>query len=155
MARRQIEIPGTERTDVDPALLDAGEKYLDLRRVKRRASDNTREAKHIVLALMASHAVVLFEIKDPETGEVIQLELDNEPKLRTKKTGNVGDNLDPGDGIPSAPPDEHGGIPRGLIAEALQAQADAAILETTDGDVVVPDVAAPKKPKKRKAKASA
>lgn len=145
MARRQTEIPGTERDDVPPALLEAGEKWLDLRREKRRVGDKAKEAKYGVLALMGSHRVALFSLKDPETDEVMTLELDNEPKLRTKKTGDVDSEV--GEGLPQhdGPMSGPDGVPQGLIAQAEKAQDDMNVVETADGDVGVPDKAAPKK----------
>lgn len=150
MARKQIEIPGTERTDVPAALLEAGEKWLDMRREKRRTSEKAKEAKYGVLSLMDSHGVELFSLKDPETEEVMTLELDNEPKLRTKKTGEVESEI--GEGLPAhdGPTTNSAGIPEGLIAQAMKAQDDAAGVEVTaEGDVVVPDKAAPKNKKPR------
>jgi len=151
MSRKQIQIPGTERTDVPEALLEAGEKWLDKRREKRRASEHAKEAKYGVLALMASHKVALFKLTDPETEEVMELEFDNEPKLRTKKTGSVESEV--GDGLPQhSGPAVTDGVPQGLIAQAMRAQDEANGVEVTaDGDVTVPETAAPKG-KKRKSK---
>lgn len=135
MARRQISIPGTDRTDVPPALLEAGEKWLDLRREKRRIGDKAKEAKAGVLMLMEMHKHPKFSLKDHETDEIMTLELDNEPKLRTKKSGEVESEM--GDGLPSEQPPQSAAMD-GLIAQAMKAQQDTGTEETADGDVVPP-----------------
>lgn len=151
MARRQTEIPGTERTDVPASLLEAGELWLDTRRTKRRASDQAKEAKLGVLQLMAVNKIPKFTLTDPESQEVMELEVDTEPKLRTKKTAEM--EPEPiGDGIPSGG-DSGPGVHPGLIAQAERDAEANGVSETIDGDVVPPDRAAPKKkrgPKKQK-----
>jgi hypothetical protein len=136
MARRQTEIPGTERTDVPAELLELGESYLELLRNKRRANEKCKDGKKAVLSMMQLKGHALFTLKDPETDEVVELELDNEPKLRTRRTGSVDSEI--GDAMPDA----------GAIADAAKTQADAGV-EEIDGDVVVPDKAAPKKRAKK------
>lgn len=150
MTRRQTEIPGTERTDVPASLLEAGELWLDSRRVKRRAADKAKEAKLGVLQLMAVNKIPKFTLTDPESQEVMELEVDTEPKLRTKKTAEM--EPEPiGDGIPSGG-DSGPGVHPGLIAQAERDAQSNGVSETSDGDIVPPDTSVPKtKPRKKRA----
>jgi hypothetical protein len=151
MARRQLQITGTERKDVPPELDEAGETWLEMRREKRRVADKAKEAKAGVLMLMQMHKVKKYTVKDPESEEILELQIDLEPKLRTKKTGEAGDG-EVGEGIPAAP-ESSPGIHPGLIAQAEKAQADAGVEETPEGDVVpVTDASVPRKPRKGGAK---
>lgn len=143
MARRQLQIAGTERTDIPPEILEAGEKWLDLRTDKRRVAERAKEAKYGLIALMQSRKVDTFRYKDPETGETRSLSVDLEAKISVRKVTEDDVSDARVDATPSTP-DVH----PGLIAQAERAQADAGVAETADGDVVVPETSAPK-PKKR------
>lgn len=148
MARRQLQIAGTERTDIPQPVLEAGEKWLDQRKAQRRATERMKESKFGLIALMQSNKVPLFVYRDGETGESVRLKIDLEPKLsatRVKETD--GDATPEVDDTPPAP-DVH----PGLIAKAAQAQADNGVAENDEGDVVVADEAAPKKKRGGKGK---
>lgn len=149
MARKQTEIPGTERTDLPPELLDAGMKWLDQRKEARRATERRKEAKFAVITLMQSRKVEVFKILDEETGEYRTLRCSLEPKLTASKSGEVESEV--GDAIGDGPssPDVH----PGLIKQAEKAQADANVEETSDGDVAVPETSVPKAKRGRKPKA--
>lgn len=147
MARRQLQIAGTERTDIPPEILEAGEKWLDLRTDKRRVAEKAKEAKYGLIALMQSRKVETFRYKDPETGETRSLSIDMEAKVSVRKVSedDVAETIDTTPSAPSVHP--------GLIAQAEKAQAEAGVAETADGDVVPPDTSAPKSKAKRKGKA--
>jgi hypothetical protein len=151
MARRQLQIAGTERTDIPDEVDEAGEKWLELRKETRRATERTKEAKQQLIALMGAFKVPKFHHKDPDTGENILLTVDLEPKLRAKKTGENEDTK-VGDGVaPSGRADSGPGVPEGLIAQAQKAQSDNGVEENEEGDVVPPEKSKAK-PKKRKGK---
>jgi hypothetical protein len=148
MARRQLEIAGTQRDDIPPEILEAGEKWLDLRTDKRRVAERAKEAKYGLIALMQARKVETFRYKDPETGETRSLSVDLEPKISVRK---VKDDAEPveSDIATSSGPSVH----PGLIAQAEKAQAEANVEETADGDVAVPETSAPKAKGKRGKKA--
>jgi hypothetical protein len=147
MARRQLQIAGTERSDIPPELAEAGEKMLDLRREKRRIGEKAKEARFSVILLMQSHKIPEARFKDPETEEFVDLSIDLEPKLRIKRSGEA--DTDVGDAVePATPPGNE--VRDGLIAQAERAMAENGVVETPEGDVAVPETAAPKK--KRTAK---
>lgn len=148
---KQLRIEGTGRPGIPEALEDASEDLLEKRRDKRRitkeANDKVKQAMWKVLTLMQEHNVQQHTVKDPDTEEL--LEFDLETVLRIRKTGEVAsDDGEEDDEIISAS-DGAGGVHPGLIAQAEKAQADAGVAETSDGDVVPPDTAAPKAKGKR------
>jgi len=152
MARRQLQIAGTERTDIPPEVDAAGEKWLELRKEARRGRERATEAKAQVIALMGAFKVPVFKHRDPDTGEVITLGVEMKPHLTAKKSGEVesevGDEVRPSSGGDSTP-----GPHEGLIKQAMDAQNETNVTETEEGDVGVPDKAAPKAKAKKKRKA--
>jgi hypothetical protein len=151
MARKQLQIAGTERTDVPAEILEAGEKWLGLRTDKRRIAEKAKEAKFGLIVLMQARKVAEFRYRDPETGETRSLSVDLEPKLSVRKVSEdaAAEGPDNVDAKPSSP-DVH----PGLIAQAEKAQADAGVAETSEGDVVPTDASVPKAKRNGKRKAS-
>ena len=150
MARRQMRIPGTENAAIPDAVVEAGEEWLDLRREARRHRDKAKEGKTAVLLLMQQHKIAEYAVKDPDTGEILDLYVETETKLKTRRRHEA-DDIEVGEGIPaSSAPDA--GVHPNLIAQAEKANLDNGVAETDDGDVVPPDEAAPKGKRKRKAK---
>lgn len=92
---------------------------------------------------MGAHKISRYKYTEPDSGEEILLSLDDEPKVRAKKTGEA----DPepiGDGVPSHANPHPDDVHAGLIRQAEKAQDDANVGESADGDVVVPEKMAPK-----------
>lgn len=141
MARKQMTIKGTERADIPESVEEAGLEWLDKRREARRAAEKKKEAKFKVIALMQSHKIPLLKILDEETGEYRKLRVSLEPKLTEEKTGEVESEVGEGASDGPVPSDVH----PGLIAQAEKAQAEAGVAENSEGDVVPPEAAAPKK----------
>ena len=150
MARRQLHLAGTERTDIPKPVLEAGEEWLDSRKEARRARERMNEKYFGALAVMQSHKLSIAKIVDDETKEVITLRVTNDPKLVAEKDGEVESEV--GDGLPVHDGASDGGIAPGLIRQAERAQADANVEESSDGDVSVPEKAAPKQSRGRKGK---
>lgn len=150
MARRQMQIAGTERSDIPPELDEAGAKWLDLRKEARRATERKKEAKFSVIALMQAHKIKIFKHRDEETGEEVSLKVELEPKLTASKSGEPDHEASEGGGMPEHAGGASDGVHAGLIAQAEKAQLDAGVSVSSDGDVVPPDVAAPKKKPARK-----
>lgn len=150
MARKQQRLPGMENDGVPEDLENAGEKYLELKREKRRLGEKVKESRAAVLLLMKTHKVEIYAVKDEETGETIELETETEVKLKTRRTAEA-DDIEVGEGIASVPPSD--GPHPGLIAEAERASDGTNAVVDPEGDVVPKDEAAPKKKRgKRKAK---
>jgi hypothetical protein len=148
MARRQLAIAGTERTDIPEAVLEAGEEWLDKRKAQRRAVEKAKESKFGLIALMQSNKIPVFVHRDSETGEYTRLKIDLEPKLSASRVKDA--EADAASDVDESPPTPD--VHPGLIAKAQQAQADNGIEENAEGDVVVPDEAAPKKKRGGKGK---
>jgi hypothetical protein len=157
MARRQMNIPGTEPVEI-VEISEAGEEWRDARKEKKAAAEREKQKKFSLIALMHAHKVEKYKYTEQDTDEEVLLTVELEPKLRAKKTGEHEPEI--GEGLPqhAGPSTNADGVPEGLIAQAMAAQDDANGVEvTSDGDVVVPDKAAPKakkrggsKPKKAK-----
>lgn len=148
MARKQMNIPGTERTaipDVEVAAEELREVSLEHNELGKKKTAKKAE----LLALLKAHKLKLYRYHD-EDGEEIELRVDDEPKVKLRKTGEA--EAEVGEGIPELSVDT---VSKGLINQALRAQDDVSVEETEDGDVVVSDKAAPKtkKPRAKKAKA--
>jgi hypothetical protein len=153
---KQLRIANTGRPGIPEVLEEASEDLLGLRRDKRRImkeqNDKVRTGEWKVLTLMQEHDVKKLAIKDPDTEEILSFDL--EAVLRIRKTGEVGDGESGEEVTPKAPssPDVHPGLI--AMAEQAKAQADANVEETGDGDITVPDTAAPKAKRGKKAKKS-
>lgn len=140
MAKKQMQIPGTERKVIDE-VEQAAEAYREVRDERCELSRREKQKKLELLAVMKAHKVKRYKYDD-ENGEEILVALDErEPEVKVQRTGeaesSVGEGVSTGEDTPPA------GM-SGLIAEAMKAQEDAGVAES-DGDVTVPEKAAPKK----------
>lgn len=146
---KQLRIIGTGRPGIPDALEEASEDLLSSRRDKRQitkaANDKVKTAEWKVLTLMQEHNVKQHTVKDPDTEEI--LEFDLETVLRIRKTGEVGDG-DEGEEVVPSSGEATSDVHPGLIAQAEKAQADAGVAETEDGDVVPTDASVPRTPKR-------
>ena len=148
--RKQMQIPGTERKSV-PEVEEAAEAYREVRDERCELSRKEKQKKLELLAVMKAHKVKKYKYDD-ENGEELLVSLDErEPEVTVKKTGEVESEV--GEGVVSGEGMEPAGM-RGLIGEAMKAQQDAGVEETSDGDVAVPDAPAPKKGKRGRRKKS-
>jgi len=152
MARRQLQIKGTERKSV-PEVEEAAEAYREVRDERMELTRKEKLKKFELLAVMKAHKIKKYKYDD-DSGEELLVELsEKEPDVSVKKTGDVVD--DDSDVSPSSN-GHSSSVPQGLIDQALAAQAEASVVETSDGDVAVPDKAASTKGKRgRKAKKGA
>jgi hypothetical protein len=151
---KQLEVPGTQRTDIPPEILEAGKKWLDANKEQRRTKEKAKEAKFGLIALMEARKIPKFRYLDPETKEMKSLSIDLEPKLSVRKADEdpSADTSSESSGGASSSPAVH----PGLIAQAEAAQAGAeqtkaGVSVDDEGDVVPPDTAAPKSGKRKKA----
>lgn len=144
----QLRIVGTGRPGIPEALEDASADLLEKRRNKRRImreqNEQVSQAEWKVLTLMQEHNIKQHHVKDTDTEELLAFDL--EQVLRITKTGEVASEDGEGDGDSTPPTDA---VHPGLISMAEKAQADVNVEETPDGDVTVPDTAAPSSKKKR------
>jgi len=156
MARKQLQIKGTERQG-HPALEEAGDNH---RVALKERKDSTKAHNEkcagtlgILIATMRSLRVEKYKY-DNEDGEEIEITLDEKFVVRIRKTGETDDGI--GDEVVESDPvkSDDPSIPKGLIAQALKAQEDAGVAETTDGDVVTPDTASPKGKRTKRSKQS-
>lgn len=149
---RQLRIVGTGRPGIPEALEEASadllEKRRDKRRITREQNEKVSQAEWGVLTLMQEHNIKQHTVKDSDTEELLSFDL--EQVLRISKTGEVASEEGEEDG-PSSPPTSD--VHPSLIAQAEKAQADAGIEENSEGDVTVPDTAAPKVKRGGKSKA--
>lgn len=145
---RQLRIAGTGQPGISEALTEASEDLLEKRRDKRRImktqNDLVAKAEWKVLTLMQQDGIKTHKIKDAETEELLNFNL--EQVLKISKTGEVESEEGEEDGDSTPPTDA---VHPGLISMAEKAQADVNVEETPDGDVTVPDTAAPSSKKKR------
>lgn len=141
---RQLAIVGTERKQ-HPAVEEAANKYREARDVRMEHTKREKQAKLMLIAVMQAAHVNKYKFDDAE-GEELLVAIDEKIDVKVSKTGEAESAI--GEGVDSEPHDDPG-IHKGLIAQALQAQADAGVTEV-DGDVVTPDSAAPKKGKRAK-----
>jgi hypothetical protein len=151
MAKRQAAFPGMERekTDGEVAAEEAHEKWLDAK-AERKAMKVRETQLHVeLIAIMNAHKMRKYKYRG-EDGIAREFSLDSETKVRSRK---LPEEQQDADKAPPAPNGENGVHP-GLIDQALASQADEANVEVTaDGDVTVPDTAAPKRGRKPKAQA--
>lgn len=153
--RKQLNIPGTERKSV-PEVEEAAAAFVEVRDERMGLTRKEKLKKFELLAVMKAHKVKRYKFDDAN-GEELLVELsEKEPDVTVRKTGEsegeVGEEVSSGsNGVDTVHP--------GLIAQAMKAQEDDANVEvSSDGDVTVPDKAAPKAKAKgkrgRKAKAN-
>lgn len=141
---RQLAIVGTERKQ-HPAVEEAANKYREARDVRMEHTKREKQAKLMLIAVMQAANVNKYKFDDAE-GEELLVAIDEKIDVKVSKTGEAESAI--GEGVDSEPHDDPG-IHKGLIAQALQAQTDAGIVEV-DGDVVPSDRSAPKKSKRAK-----
>lgn len=145
MSKRQTVIAGMERKQ-HPALEEAASKFVEARDERMSLSKKEKQAKLMLIATMQSLEIKKYKFDDAEGVELL-VSIDEKIDVAVRETGEEPSVV--GEGIDSEPHDDPG-IHKGLIAQALQAQTDAGIVETADGDVVPSDKAAPKKAKRAK-----
>jgi hypothetical protein len=144
--RKQIQIPGTERKE-HPEVEEAAGAYVVVRDERSELSKREAQKKMELLAVMRAHKLAVYKFYDDNGEELVARIDDGDPKVSVRRTGEAEPEI--GEGI-SEP--KSSGMD-GLIAQAMKAQDDAVGVEvTSDGDVTVPDKAAPKKARKGKKK---
>ncbi len=149
MARRQMQIPGTQRKEV-PEVEKAGEAFREVRDERRALKDREKQKKIELIAVMQAHKVKVYKWRDDETGDEIRVEIsEGETKVKLAKTGEADSVI--GEGLPSAPA-HAGGVHPALLDQAERSMAEANVEQSEDGDVVVPETSAPKTKSKRKKK---
>jgi len=144
MTRRQTQIPGTERKSV-PEVEEAALGYIEARDERMTHTKREKQKKLELLAVMRAHRVTKYKFDDAEGEELMVSLEDKEPDVSVRKTGDA--EAPVGEGMPTG--DESTGPHQGLIAQAMRDQ-ETGVEVTNEGDVVVPDKAAPKKPRKGK-----
>lgn len=144
MSRKQMTIPGTGRkqnADVE----NAADMYRDARDERMKHSKLEKQRKLELIAVMQANKIKRYKFDDSE-GEELEVSIDEKVDVSVRKTGEAESAI--GEGV--ATPSDDGAIPRGLIEQAMKGQDDINVLESADGDVVVPEKSAPKaKGKKR------
>jgi len=147
MARRQLQIKGTERKE-HPEVETAADSYREARDDRMELTKKEKQKKLELIAVMQAHKLKKYKFDDSE-GEELCVAIEDKIDVSVRKTGDtaseVGTGVSSGDG-------ETGGISQGLIDQALKAQDDMNVEETAGGDIVVPDKAAPKTKRKAKKK---
>ncbi len=154
MARRQMNIPGTERTNI-PEIEKLSEEFRDLdaefaeksAELANGLGKRRTEKKHELIAMMRLKKITLHRYDD-EHGDEIEIELDESPKIKVRKTGEAEPEV--GYGVESPDRDAR---EQGLINQALAAQQDAGVSEDDEGNVIPIDTAKPKAKAKKKGKA--
>jgi hypothetical protein len=148
--RRQIQIPGTERK-AHPEVEEAAGAYVVVRDERAELSKREAQKKMELLAVMRAHKLAAYKFYDDNGEELVARIDDGDPKVSVRRTGEAEPEI--GEGISSGEDTKPAGMD-GLIAQAMAAQDNAASVEVTDdGDVVVPEKAAPKKARKGKKRA--
>ena len=146
--RRQTTIPGTERK-THPEVEEAAAEYVIVRDERSELSKRESQKKLELLAVMKAHKLKVYKFYDENGEEMVARVDDGDPKVSVRRTGEAEPEI--GEGIADSSVEPAG--QKGLIAQAMKAQDDAAHVEVTDeGDVVVPDTTAPKAKKGRKKK---
>src|SRR3990167_10377421 len=124
MARRQTEIPGTERKEV-PEVERAGEAYREIRDERRALKDQEKQKKFELIAVMKAHKLKVWKWKCPDALDEIRVEItEGETKVKLAKTGEADSVI--GEGVDTGAP-AHDGVHPGLIAEAEKADAAAGV----------------------------
>lgn len=143
MARKQMQIPGTERTEI-PDVEKAAESYREVRDARCELSKREAQKKMELLAVMRANKCKRYKYHD-ENGEEIEAFIDDEPTVKVRKTGEAESEI--GDGVEASHTNGQSSdsVPSGLIEQAMKAQAEAGIEETVEGDVVPRETSSPKK----------
>lgn len=148
--RKQIQIPGTERKQF-PEVETAAQAYAAVRDERSELSKREYQKKLELLITMKQRKLAVYKFYD-DNGEEVVVRIDEaEPKVTVRKTGEGVPSI--GEGVPSSGGGTEPAGMKGLIAQATQAQQES-VEVTEDGDVTVPDTAAPKKSKKKGSKKS-
>lgn len=147
MARRQLQIKGTERKQ-NEEVEKAAQAYREARDDRMELSKREKQKKTELIIVMQSNKIKKYKFDDAE-GEELLVAIDEKTDVSVRKTGEAASEV--GEGLPVHEGSD-GGISKGLIDQAMKAQDDMNVEENAGGDIVVPDKAAPKT--KRKAKKS-
>jgi hypothetical protein len=146
----QIRIPGTERPD-HPDIEEAALAYIDVRDQRAALSKKEAQKKLEMGAVMKAADVKRYKFFDEHAGRYrVARIVDGEEKFIVEETYESLPEV--GAGVPAGNPDDHG-IPQGLIDQALR-DDDTNVEVTSDGEVVVPEKAVPRKPRAKAKKKS-
>lgn len=151
MARKQKELPGLEKQVENPAIEEAAEKYVEILAEHNALSKKKTDAMRMLLAQLKTHGLKEYEFAD-ENGEILIAKI-----KEGKETAIVESAGESAGEVELEAGDSDAGDDDGLVVEAARAkkaQHDVNVETDDDGDVVVPETAAPKKKSKRAAKAS-
>lgn len=145
MARKQKELPGLEKQVENPQIEEAAEAFCKMRNERDALTKKTTLAMLTLLATLKTHKVEEYEYVD-DFGEVLvaRIKLGKEVAV-VEKTGEAESEI--GEGV-----DDEESILDTAKRQAAKSQADSNVAEDDDGDVVVPDKAAPKTKRKGKKK---
>jgi hypothetical protein len=135
----QLQVPGTERTEV-PEIEEAAERYREARDERAEMSKTEARLKLELLSLMRAHKLTLYRYTDGE-GEEREVAAREDPKVKLRR---VETDVDEEPAPIKASSGEPDGVHPGLIKGALDAQAEANVEESDDGDIVVRDTDAGK-----------
>ncbi len=145
MARKQAELAGFERQVANPAVEEQAQRFVVANETWKQAGKKRTQEHLGLLAQMRTHGLERYEFPD-ENGELLVAEvLTGDPKVVVRKTGEA--DIEIGEGVESGDDTSTGG---GLLEDAAALQQANGVAENEDGDVVPPDVAAPKKKRGRK-----
>jgi len=122
MARKQLEIPGTERP-VHDDVHKAAEAYREVRDERMQHSKREKQKKLELIAVMKAHKLTRYKYDDEE-GEELLVTLDEEPKCNVRKTGEaeapVGEGVESIDSEDWPSPSNTPDVSEGLINNALK-----------------------------------
>lgn len=113
MAKKQTEIPGTERTQISD-VERAAEAYREAHDERMELSKSEASRKLDLLAAMQAAKIKTYRYSSQ--GVELEVVVDDEPKVKVRKTGEEDDFV--GDPMPAA------AIPLGLIAEAERSMVE-------------------------------
>lgn len=139
MARRQQQIPGTERTAI-PEIEEAAEAYREVVLERIDLSKKEKLKKHGLIALMNARKIDTYKYDDANGEEIVVKIAEPEPKVSVKKTGEADSDI--GEGVSDGPTLTVVKTPAGtdgLLAEALANQQSTGVAEDAEGDVVPPE----------------
>jgi hypothetical protein len=145
MSKRQLQIKGTERKQ-DPDVEAAADAYREAHDTRMSHTKVEKQKKLELIAVMQARKLKKYKFDDAE-GEELEVAIEDKLDVSVRRTGEAA--IEIGEGIES-PPSDDPSIPHGLIAEAEKAMSESNVEETEDGDVGVPDKAAPKSKRKGK-----
>jgi hypothetical protein len=149
--RKQIQIPGTERKEY-PEVEEAAQRVRDrarraLRAQQARARRRSSSCSHVKRAQGRRVQVLRRQGRGGRRSRIDE----GEPKVTVRKTGEA----EPRSArVCRAARRRRAGGHEGAHRRGNEGAADAGVEETNDGDVVVPDTAAPKAKKKKGSKKS-